>query len=241
LSWWQSFYVAAIIGVAQVLQTAQATSVVNTDAGGDEFTMPSEVLALAQAVVTAADQRDMPFAIVDKRAAVMMVFRKDGTRAGQTPVLLGMIPGDRSAPGVGDRAQQGRLRQDDRTTPAGRFESEPGHNLAGEQIVWVDYGSALAIHRLRPGASHERRTRGIASKRPLDRRLSDGCIVVPEAFYRAIVQAELGHGRALVYVMPEERPWQALWPQLAAVGGGQRRHDDTIPTPIASTPEARAM
>ena len=187
MSLWQRLCVAAIIGVSQVVQAAQATPVVDTTPVGGSFATSEEVLALAQSVLASADQRGMPFAIVDKRAAVMVVFRKDGTSAGQTPVLLGMIPGDRSATGVGDRAQHGRLRPDDRTTPAGRFESEPGRNLAGEPIVWVDYGSALAIHRLRAGASRERRVQGIASKRALDRRLSDGCIVVPEAFYLSVV------------------------------------------------------
>jgi len=46
-------------------------------------------------------------------------------------VLLGRDHGDHTAPGVGSRAQGAQLQAGDRTTPAGRFESELSRNLAG--------------------------------------------------------------------------------------------------------------
>jgi hypothetical protein len=81
--------------------------------------------------------------LVDKRNASLWVFRADGTLAGRTPVLLGADRGDATVPGVGERTQSGRLRADDRTTPAGPFISRPGFNNAGEAAVWVDYEAAL--------------------------------------------------------------------------------------------------
>lgn len=160
--------------------------------------------ALAQRILASADHRGRPFAIVDKQAATLTVYLGDGRRIGTTPVLLGQTPGDRSSPGVGERTQSGRLRADDRTTPAGRFDSEPGRNLAGEAIVWIDYASALAIHRVRPGPSQPRRLQGLASPDVRDRRLSAGCVVVPDAFFDAVVRPVLGHSAGVVYVMPED-------------------------------------
>ena len=33
-----------------------------------------------------------------------------------------------------------------------------------------------------------------------------GCVVVPVAFYEQVVAPVLGHQRAVVYVLPEDRP-----------------------------------
>jgi hypothetical protein len=70
-------------------------------------------------------------------------------------------------------------------------------------VVWIDYDSALAIHRLRPGPSQQHRATRLASADPKARRVSAGCVVVPVAFYEAVVSPVLGRSRAVVYVMPE--------------------------------------
>lgn len=158
---------------------------------------------LARWVIGSGDHRGLPFAIVDKRAATIMLFTADGAFAGASPALLGRTLGDDIADGVGERTQQQSLRPEDLTTPAGRFASEPGHNISGEAIVWIDYGSALAIHRLRPGASKQQRAERLASTDARRRRASAGCVVVPEAFYDAVVAPLLGRKRGMVYVMPE--------------------------------------
>lgn len=173
---------------------------------------------LAQRAVTAGDARQRPFAVVDKRAATIAVYRNDGTLAGAAPVLLGRRSGDRSMPGVGQRTRAGTLRPDDLTTPAGRFESEPGRNLSGEAVVWVDYGAAFAIHRLRADASYAERVRRIASADTADRRASAGCVVVPAAFFDSVVQPLLGNSRGVVYVMPEEAGELIAPNELAAQG-----------------------
>lgn len=160
--------------------------------------------SLARNVLAFADHRGGPFAIVDKQAATITVYRADGTPAGVSAVLLGRAFGDHSVPGVGERTQLNRLRPGDQTTAAGRFDSEPGRNASGEAIVWLDYDNALAIHRLRPGPAREQRAARLASTKLQDRRISSGCVVVPGAFFDAVVQPLLGSARGVVYVMPED-------------------------------------
>ena len=97
-----------------------------------------------------------------------------------------------------------------RTTPAGRFVSEPGRNLTGEAIVWVDYTARLAIHRLRPAAAYERRPERLASSTPDDNRITLGCVVVEPAFFDTVVAPTLGTGYGVVYVLPENESLQRL-------------------------------
>ena len=158
------------------------------------------------------DNGGMPFAIVDKREAQLHLFDEQQRHVASSVVLVGSMPGDESTPDVGRRAQQARLAPDERTTPAGRFVSEPGRNLNDEDIVWFDYAAALAIHRLRADAQYERRAQRLATPTPDDNRLSLGCVVVPVAFYEQRVRPLLGSRRGVVYVLPETRPVQAWWP-----------------------------
>ena len=162
------------------------------------------------------DAQDRPFAVVDKRAARLYVFDRRGQLVGQSPALLGSTPGDHTVPGVGARTQSGQLGADERTTPAGRFETAPGRNLSGEHVVWVDYESAFAIHRVRPGAAYKTRLQSLATPVADGKRLSWGCVVVPVDFYRTVVQPVLGAGRSVVYVLPETQPLQAFLDGLAA-------------------------
>ena len=151
------------------------------------------------------DHGRRPFAIVDKQSARIHVYAASGSPLGSSPVLLGLTPGDQglSAP-LGGRDPQS-LPPTERTTPAGRFETQPGRNLKGEAIVWLDYAAALAIHRLRPAPAHERREQRMHSARPEDHRISLGCVVVPVAFYEQVVAPTLGRAPAVVYILPETR------------------------------------
>lgn len=166
------------------------------------WTAPS-ASTLAQQILSTGDHKGQPFAIVDKVASLIWVYRGDGTLVGSSSVLLGQTPGDTTVPGVGERTQARRLRPNDRTTPAGRFASEPGHNQSGEAVVWIDYEAAFAIHRLRPSPPGEKRAQRLASANPRDKRISAGCVVVPVAFYLQVVEPVLGRCPGVVYVMPE--------------------------------------
>ncbi len=53
---------------------------------------------------------------------------------------------------------------EERTTPAGRFVAELGHNIKGEDIVWVDYDAAVSLHRVRATNPTERRLQRLATQ-----------------------------------------------------------------------------
>ena len=180
---------------------------------------------LSRDVLSRGDHGERPFAIVDKQAALILVFGADGRLAGSAPVLLGRARGDHSAPGVGQRTQDRTLRATDLITPAGRFASEPGRNLEGDDIVWIDYGAALAIHRLRSGSSHADRQWRMASANLGDRRVSAGCVVVPTGFYDSVVRPLLGRQRGVVYVMPEAGDWR----QRGSAGAESPRSEEAAP------------
>ena len=163
----------------------------------------AEARDMAQWVLRSRDAGGRPFLVVDKKAAQLYVFNPDGRMTAATPVLLGAARGDEGAPGVGEHAQSGTLPFEERTTPAGRFVTQPGRNIAGEAIVWMDYEQALAIHRLRPGRAHTMRAARLEKSDPADRRLSLGCVVVPVKFYLGVIEPLLGRRSGVVYVLPE--------------------------------------
>ena len=174
----------------------------------DTSRLTTEARATRDWAMAAGDHGSLPFAVVDKKNARLFVFHGDGRLAGESAALLGLAPGDHAVPVAGRRVAN--LLPAERTTPAGRFQSEPGRNLNGEAVVWVDYDSAIAIHRLRPGPSRERRNQRLVSATAGDNRASLGCVVVPVAFYEQVVSRVLGQGRGVVYVLPETQPAMAM-------------------------------
>lgn len=165
--------------------------------------LPGDVQDLVAGVLALRDHDGRAFAVVDKQRAQLHVFDALGRLWGSTAVLLGQTPGDNSAPDVGQNTQDGHVPLHQRTTPAGRFVAEPGKNLQGETVVWVDYDAAFAIHRLRPGASQAPRLARLATPTAADNRASWGCVVVPVRFYLDVVAKLLGRGASVVYVLPE--------------------------------------
>lgn len=172
---------------------------------------------LLQWVRGSGDAGGRPFAIVDKSAARIHVYDGQGRLRGASPALLGSAPGDHTVPGVGLRTQAGTLRPEDRTTPAGRFDAQPGRNDKGEHVVWVDYDSAFAIHRLRPGFAFKARAERLAAAVAGQMRVSWGCVVVPVDFYEGVVQPVLGGARSVVYVLPEQAPLGTVFGALEAL------------------------
>jgi hypothetical protein len=183
-------------------------------AGAAQHAPSHEARELHDWVMKARDHHGRAFAIVDKKAARIYVYDGHGRLKGQSSALLGQAQGDDSAPGVGEHTQQGHVPFAERTTPAGRFVAEPGENLSGENVIWVDYDAAFAIHRLRPGASKADRERRLASADPEEHRASYGCVVVPVSFYTDVVERWLGKGRAVVYVMPENGSARELFADM---------------------------
>jgi hypothetical protein len=186
-----------------------ATPAASPDTGMALVSASADARQALRWVVAAHDNEGLPFVIVDKKGGRIFVFEAGGQLRGASPALTGLAPGDHGVPGMAQRSVAS-LREDERTTPAGRFVSEPGHNLQGEAIVWIDYAAKLAIHRLRPAPAAERRAERLASETPDDNRISMGCVVVPVSFYESVVGPVLGRSRGIVYVLPETQPLQRM-------------------------------
>ena len=203
---------AAALCVAWVL--ACAAGAAQRDPEFERQRPSADARQVLQWSLETGDAEGRPFLIVDKKAARMYVFERDGRLLASTAVLLGSAPGDHGVPGAGERAQTGELAPEDRTTPAGRFLTRAGRNREGEHVVWIDYGAALAIHRLRPGRSQPIRAARLQSSSPQERRVTLGCVVVPVAFYLDVIEPLLGRRAGVVYVLPETGPARDLFMQL---------------------------
>jgi hypothetical protein len=151
---------------------------------------------VADWVVASRDNHGLPFVIVDKRAARAFVFRSDGQLRGAAPVLLGLARGDDTIPGIGTRPEE-------RTTPAGRFVATLGRNLKTD-ILWIDYDSALSLHRVITGTRDQRLER-LATPTVADNRISYGCINVPAQFFDEVVSPAFNGTKGIVYILPEIR------------------------------------
>lgn len=184
---------------------------------GDTTPSP-DVRDLADWIASTRDNGNADFVLVDKKFAAVHVFDAQARLLGSTPVLLGAAPGDDSVVGIGSRPIS-EVRPEERTTPAGRFIGERGRNAIGEDVVWVDYGAAVSMHRVRLTNPKEHRLERLASPRVEDRRISYGCINVPVAFFEATLSPLFAHRRAIVYVLPEVKPVREVFDlsrQLAA-------------------------
>jgi hypothetical protein len=168
----------------------------------DTDTASADVRYVADWVARTGDNAGMPYVIVDKVNARVFVMDASGRLEGSAPALVGMVPGDGTVDGIGDRALSA-IRPDERTTPAGRFIASLGQDLHGQDILWIDYGSALALHRVVKGTAAERRAQRLQSATPEDNRISYGCINVPVHFYDEIVHPAFAKTSGVVYILPE--------------------------------------
>jgi hypothetical protein len=203
------------LATAALCLAAQAAPTANPPATTTLAAATADARYVVQWVQGTRDNDGMPYAVVDKKAARLYVFDAAHRLVGSSTVLLGAAVGDESAPGIGAKDPKDMLPHE-LTTPAGRFVSEPGRNLDGEAVVWVDYDAGFAIHRVRPGASLPGRLRKLDSAGTADNRTSLGCVVVPQAFYESVVSRVLGQRRGVVYVMPETRPVRTVFGAEAA-------------------------
>lgn len=168
---------------------------------------------MADWVAHSHDNGDADFMIVDKRNAKVYVFDAKAKLRAASPVLLGAAKGDDSVPGIGTRPLA-EVRPEERTTPAGRFVSERGQNLKGEDIVWVDYDAAVSMHRVRASNPTERRLERLATPTTDDNRISYGCINVPVSFYETHVKPTVAKQRVITYVLPEVKTMQQVFGSL---------------------------
>ncbi|MET0893071.1 MAG: L,D-transpeptidase [Pseudoxanthomonas sp.] len=170
----------------------------------------AEVRRIAHWALHSGDNAGMPYLIVDKVEARVFVFDPRGQLQGVGPALLGMERGDGTAAGVGKRAISAIAPQE-RTTPAGRFVASLAPDLKGQEILWIDYDNALALHRVAKGKPAERRAERLQSATAMDNRISYGCINVPVAFYERVVSPAFTHSSGVVYILPETRAAQEVF------------------------------
>lgn len=174
----------------------------------------SDVHRVADWALGSGDTGGLPFVIVDKRDSRVYVFDAQGQLSGETPALVGAARGDDSVPGIGTRPIAS-IRPEERTTPAGRFTAVMGRGPEGEDILWVDYEHAIALHRVVTHVPQERRLERLQSKIPAERRITYGCINVPVAFYDTVVEPMFEHTRGIVYVLPEQKRPEDVFAGLA--------------------------
>jgi hypothetical protein len=169
---------------------------------------------MADWVVSRDDNGRMPFFVIDKRDARLYVFRADGQLVGTAPVLLGAAKGDDSFPGIGN-VPIPQVRPWQRTTPAGRFVTQPGLDDQHHDVVWIDYDAAVAMHRVINKVRAERRPERLATPSPRDNRISFGCINVPIDFFDETISPAFGHQRGVAYIIPEVRSFHEVFEEQA--------------------------
>jgi hypothetical protein len=169
-----------------------------------------EVRHMADWAVRSGDPGGLPFVIVDKVDSRVYVFDGQGHLRGATSALVGAARGDEADPAIGSRPIAS-IRPEERITPAGRFNAVMGRGPKGEDILWVDYDSALALHRVVTNVPAERRLQRLQSKLAAERRITYGCINVPVAFYESVVQPTFSGTRGVVYILPEVRRPEELF------------------------------
>ena len=150
------------------------------------------------------DNQGRAVVILDKHAATVYAFSPQGKLFASAPALLGLTVGDDTLPGVGDKPLT-EVRDEEKTTPAGRFVARPGWDDSGVDVVWIDYDAAVAMHRVIDKVRAERRPERLASPLAQDRRISFGCINLPIAFYEQVLSPTVRTLGAIVYVLPETR------------------------------------
>jgi len=180
-----------------------------------------DVRYMANWIAESRDALGLPFVIVDKKNAKVYVFDTDARLRGASPVLLGSASGDDTVPGIGSRPTE-QVLPEERTTPAGRFVGERGHNARGEDVVWVDYDAGVSMHRVLTTNPAERRLERIESAEKQDKRISYGCINVPAAFYEAHLQPVFAGHRAIIYVLPEIKSLDEVFGSYDVAAAGTR-------------------
>ncbi|AXB77703.1 hypothetical protein [Novosphingobium sp. P6W] len=177
-------------------------------------TRSEDAARVADWVAASGDNHALPYIIIDKKAASLLLFDGKGTPVGQVPVLLGVALGDEASPGIGSK-NLSEIGPAEKTTPAGRFLAKFGVAAGKQRVLWVDYATSVALHPIpKPGKPKERRRERMLSPSSEDNRITFGCINVPLAFYGKNISPMFRKKGGYVYVTPDSKPLEEVFPRL---------------------------
>ena len=166
-------------------------------------------------ITRSGDARGVPFMVIDKGRAEILVYDRTGRFMGNSPALIGSAPGDHEVLGVGDR-ELSDIKPSERTTPAGRFVSIIGPSLGLGRVLWIHIPGAVALHPVITTHPEEKRVERLRSPTPDDNRITYGCINISPTYYQDVVQPLFEPAGGLVYILPEERSLAATFPGYSA-------------------------
>lgn len=188
-------------------------------------------------VTREGDNGTLPFMIVDKSEGRLLLYGPDGKPLAETPVLIGIGVGDDASPGVGSK-KLSEIGPAERTTPAGRYLAKFGVAAGNKQVLWIDWSTSVALHPVVTGNAKERRLQRLSSATPDDNRITYGCINVPVKFYQATVRPLFRKAGGMVYVLPDSKPIEDVFPRLRVQQYIQASADK--PTKLAAVDGAEA-
>lgn len=165
-------------------------------------------------IAAARDNGALPYAVVDKQTASLVLYDAHGAFQGQTPVLIGVGVGDDSSPGVGLKKTLAEIGPAERTTPAGRFVARFGRAFGHTRVLWVDYANSVALHAVITDHPQERRLERLRSPGADDNRITFGCINVGTAFYKRRITPLFARKGGVVYILPDTRPMDEVFPRV---------------------------
>ncbi len=165
-------------------------------------------------VAETGDNQSLPYIVIDKPAATIMVFDAKGKPVATGPVLIGIALGDDATPGIGTKSLS-EIGPAEKTTPAGRYLARFGRAAGNVKMLWVDYANSVGIHTI-PPANKENRTKRMLSPTIEDNRVTYGCINVPKAIYNGKITPMFGKKGGYVYILPDTKPLEAAFPPLHA-------------------------
>lgn len=172
-----------------------------------------EVRRVAGWIAASGDNQGLPYIIVDKKGAQLLLYSANGDLLAEQPVLLGIALGDLSSPGVGAK-NLAEIGPAEKTTPAGRFLARFGA-VGRQKVLWVDYADSVALHPIPPTANpKEQRRQRMLSPTGDDNRITFGCINVPTAVYNKGVVPLFRKRGGYVYVLPDELALDDVFPLL---------------------------
>ena len=190
-----------LAGPAAPAHVAQPAHVVR-HANFGPVAVPADVRRMANWIADSHDNGARAFALLDKPNATVFLFDPQARLQASAPAVIGVGVGDDTVPGSGDKPLD-QLTAAEQTTGAGRYVAEVGETPEHEDVIWVDYDSGLAMHRV---IKVPERLRALETPGPQDNRLSHGCINVPDAFYEKQLRPAIDHHGMVIYILPETRP-----------------------------------